>query len=126
MHMSIQRFMGNVFCGSLPRFDLSLQNELALFWHRTWEGGVGWCKCSCEEGFRTKQLHSPQRRLQDASDVVRFLKEGMSSQAPSTYEGSGSSITRHLWNVNLVDVDRSTLHLCDRIYTWFTKVAFHT
>jgi len=78
-----------------------------------------------KRALRAEQLHNPQRRLQDASNVVQFLKEGMSFLAPSTYEGSGFSITRHFWNVNLVDVDRSTLHLCDRIYTWFTKVAFH-
>jgi hypothetical protein len=22
---------------------LKLQNELELFWDKTWEGGVGWC-----------------------------------------------------------------------------------
>jgi hypothetical protein len=37
----------------------------------------------------------------------------MSSWAPSTYEGCGSTITMHFCNVNLVD--RSTLHLCNHI-----------
>jgi hypothetical protein len=46
---------------------------------------------------------------------VEFLKEAMSFLAPNTYEGNRSSIAKHFWNVMLIDVDRSTPHLCDHI-----------
>jgi hypothetical protein len=38
------------------RFDLKLGNELALFWDMTWEGGMGWCRCYCEEGLEIKTI----------------------------------------------------------------------
>jgi len=37
---SIQGFNNYVICGSLPKFNLGLQNELALFCYKAWEGGV--------------------------------------------------------------------------------------
>ncbi len=49
--MSIQGFKNYVFFGSLCRFNIKLQNELALFWDKTREGGMGWCRCCCEKGF---------------------------------------------------------------------------
>jgi hypothetical protein len=65
--------MGNVFCGLLPRFDPRLQNKLALFWHETWEGGWDGVGAVVKRALRAR-LQNPQRRLQDASDVVQFFK----------------------------------------------------
>jgi hypothetical protein len=115
MHKSIQGFTCNVFCGLLPRFDLMLQNELTLFWHKTWKVGVGWCRCNCEKGFESKVAPQSTKEAPRCKWCSAIFKEGMSSWAPSTYEGSGSSITRHFWNVNPIDVDKSTPHLCDCI-----------
>lgn len=95
MCKSIQGFMGNVFCGSLPRSNLKLENELALFWDRTWKGGVEWCRCYCEEGLESKTIPQSMKEAPRCIDVVQFLKEGLSSRTPNTYERSQFPITRH-------------------------------
>ncbi len=77
----------------LCRFDIKLQNELALLGtghgKEEWDG-VG---AIVKRALKAKQLHNPQKKLQDANNVVEFFKKGMSSWAPNTYEGvHGSSI----------------------------------
>jgi hypothetical protein len=98
---------------------LGLTSSCKLNWHYfgighgkgEWDG-VG---VVVKKALRAKQLHNPQGRLQDAIDVVEFMREAMSSRTSNTYKGNRSSITRHFWNVVPNVANRSTPHLCDHI-----------
>jgi hypothetical protein len=59
MCKSIQRFKNYVFCGSLPRSNLGLQNELVLFWYRGWEGGVDGAGAIVKRALKVNQLQNP-------------------------------------------------------------------
>jgi hypothetical protein len=76
MCKSIQGFMGNVFCGSLPRSDLKLENELAFFGighgKGEWDGASA--SSIVKRALKEKQFHNLQRRLHDAFDVVQIFE----------------------------------------------------
>jgi len=59
VHKSIQGFNNYIFCGSLPKFNLGLQNELALFWYKAWEGGVDGVGAIVTRVLKVDQLHNP-------------------------------------------------------------------
>jgi hypothetical protein len=59
MCKSIQGFKSYVFCGSLPRSNLGLQNELALFSYRAWEGGMDGASAIVKRALKINQLHNP-------------------------------------------------------------------
>jgi hypothetical protein len=98
---------------------LGLTSSYKLSWHYfgTWHGKGEWDSVGVvvKRALKPKQLRYPQRRLQDAVDVLEFMKKIMFFWAPNTYEGSRFSIAKDFWNVMPNDANRSTLHLCDHI-----------